>query len=269
MPNEHFLATALKAADAGAREIMRYRKSFKVSVKGRNDLVTNADVASQQAIQQIISSTFPDHLFVGEELGASHEAELAKIADGYVWIVDPLDGTANYVHGLQGYAVSIALCQQGIPLVGVVLDPVSGERFHAVRGCGAFLGEQKLTHSGCGSIADAMIACSFPPAVKRNSPDVIRFGFVLEKAQSMRRLGSAALNLCYVASGRLDAYWATCVNAWDIAAGFLIVNEAGGSIRNLDGGDADLWNPKFIAAASESLNYQIAETIRAADEGIG
>lgn len=252
-PLDHYLTIALRAAEAGAAEVMKFQDVFKVSSKGRNDLVTDADVASQVAIQGVLMSEFPDHLFVGEESGAALQAADAKASSQIAWVVDPIDGTANYVHGLPGFAVSIAAIQHGQPLVGVVLDPIARETFTAIHGRGAALNGRTLATSGCQSIEHAMIACSFPPNVRRESEDVQRFLDVLEKCQSMRRLGSAALNLCYVGAGRLDGYWATCVNAWDVAAGFLVATEAGGTVRALDGSPADLWNPRFIATASDAL----------------
>ncbi len=176
-------------------------------------------------------------------------------------MVDPIDGTANYVHGLQGFAVSIAVVQNGIPIVGVILDPVAQETFTAVIDGGARVNGNLLKASGCNELSEAMIACSFPPNTKHDSVDVRRFGQVLERCQSIRRLGSAALNLCYVAAGRLDGYWATCVNAWDVAAGFLIAKEAGAVILNLQGKPVDIWEPKFIAAASLPLHQELAGII--------
>ncbi len=259
---DHLLQVALQAAAAGASEILRFQDVFKVSNKGRNDLVTDADVASQAAIHNILTTEFPDHLFVGEESGAAKHADEAKESDKIAWVVDPIDGTANYVHGLPGFAVSIAAIYRHEPLVGVVYDPLSRDCFTAIRGRGAKLNEKPIKTSGCTAIDHAMIACSFPPNVRRDSLEVIHFLNVLENCQSMRRLGSAALNLCYVGAGRLDGYWATCVNAWDVAAGFLVAMEAGGVIKGVDGEPTSIWNPRFVAAASEPLYRQISELLQ-------
>jgi myo-inositol-1(or 4)-monophosphatase len=220
---------------------MEWRDRFTAREKSPRDLVTEADVASQVAIQKMLAQEFPSHLFVGEEecSGAGGVASHENFSSEYRWIVDPLDGTANYVHGMPSWAVSIALARRDELLVGTVFDPILDECFSAVRGGGAFLNGRPLHSSGCQHLGQAMIAASFSANIPRGSPEIRRFVEMLHECQSIRRLGSCALNLCYVAAGRLDGYWASAVKSWDAAAGVLIVEEAGGCISNMRGGQLD------------------------------
>lgn len=253
---DRYLETCLKAARAGGAVLLDWAGRFAAREKGPADLVTEADLASQEAVRGILLGTFPDHGFLGEENGASTVGK-----DGYRWIVDPLDGTTNYVHGLSQFAVSIALERHGKPLVGCVYDPKADDCFYAARGRGAFVNEQKLQVSDVRELSQALIAMSFPPRVTRNDINVQDFLNVIERAQAVRRMGSSALNLCYVAAGRLDAYWARDTKAWDVAAGFLIVEEAGGKLTNLAGGAPDLERPQFIAAATAELHAEVARIL--------
>ena len=258
------LEVAIQAARRGADELMQRRLSRQVSEKSPRDLVTDADLASQTAIRQVLSQAFPSHAFVGEEQGAGEPP--AEIRGGQAgapacWIVDPLDGTVNYVHGLAGFAVSIGLLAAGRLQVGVVYDPVADEMFTATAGGGARLNGTALQSSRCDRLSDALLACSFPPGARRDAPEVRQFAVVLERAQSLRRLGSCALNLCYVAAGRLDGYWATSVKSWDVAAGVLIAREAGATVTAVDGSPLDIWNPRFAAAASEPLRRDLVDVL--------
>jgi myo-inositol-1(or 4)-monophosphatase len=261
MPAE-FLPVCLEAAQRAGQVLLDWKSRFQPREKGPKDLVTQADLAAQEAIRECILNSFPDHDFLSEEDAADRKAQgLPPIPDrrsDFRWIVDPLDGTTNYVHRLPGYAVSIAL-QRGTQLeLGVVYDPLAQECFVAERGKGATLNGQPLTTTGCDQLHQALVAISFSPHVTRDSPEITRFVEVLLAAQSVRRMGSAALNLCYVAAGRLDAYLATSVSIWDIAAGALIAQEAQGFVSGLTGGPLNLDRPELIAAASRSLLDQLA-----------
>jgi myo-inositol-1(or 4)-monophosphatase len=261
MPAE-FLAVGLEAAHIAGQVLLDWKDRFQPREKGPKDLVTQADLAAQEAIRECILKSFPDHDFLSEEDAADRRAKgLAPIPDrlsDFRWIVDPLDGTTNYVHRLPGYAVSIAL-QRGDHLeLGVVYDPLAKECYVAERNRGATLNGQRLTTSGCDQLNRALVALSFSPHVSRDSPEIARFVEVLLAAQSVRRMGSAALNLCYVAAGRLDAYLATSVSIWDIAAGVLIAEEAQGTVSGLSGGAVNLDRPELIAAASRPLLDQLA-----------
>ena len=210
--------------------------------------MTEADLASQQAIENFLREKCPDHEFLGEE---DPDLSLLQSAET-LWVVDPLDGTTNYVHGMNAFAVSVALVTRGQPIVGVIYDPVSGECFYASRGGGAWLRNGgspiRLAVSDISEIDHSLIAASFPTTVIPGSAEELRFLDVLRVAQAVRRIGAAALNLAYVAAGRLDAYWATNVKAWDVAAGFLLVEEAGAVLTHLDGSAAQLPDPQFATA---------------------
>lgn len=245
--------------------LMSWRDRFSTREKGPRDLVTEADVAAQQAIESVLLGAFPDHDFLGEESDPARLPKKSNHRSPYRWIVDPLDGTANYVHKLQSFAVSIALEHQGKVILGVVYDPVSGEFFHAQAGGGAYLNDQPLATSGCSSTDLAMVAVSFPPLVQRDSIEIRRFVEALVECQSVRRLGSAALNLAYLAAGRLDAYWATSVKNWDVAAGILLVREAGGVVTHISGSELDLEVPQFLASASVPLHEQMLRLLATAE----
>ncbi len=262
--DQRHLEVAIAAARAGAIELMLRRDSRIVSEKGPKDLVTDADLASQTAIRNVLQPEFPSYAFVGEEAGENDPpaAVLAGKQDAPpCWVVDPLDGTVNFVHRLQNFAVSIGLYAAGKMRLGVIYDPVYNELFTAVDGQGAHCNGQPMASSRCELIEDALIACSFPAGIDRSSPEIGRFVDVLEKCQSLRRLGSCALNMCYVADGRLDGYWATSVSAWDSAAGIVIARESGATISRYDGGLLDDWKPKFCVAGTSGLHRQISELL--------
>ena len=265
-----YLSVCVEAARAGGAVLLDWQHRFKAKEKGPKDLVTEADVAAQEVIRGILLKAFPDHDFLGEEEAADRKAQgLSPIPprrSEFRWIVDPLDGTANYVHRLQNFAVSIGL-ERGTDLIaGCVLDPVSGECFTAAAGAGAHLNGRPIQTSGCGRLEEAMAVVSFSPNVPRGSIEITRFIELLHAAQAVRRLGSAALNLCYVAAGRLDSYWATSVAAWDVAAGILIVREAGGTVTNIRGGPLNIECPEMLASASQPLHAETLELLQRAEQ---
>ncbi len=258
------LETAVAAARAGAAELMARRDNRVVREKAPKDLVTDADLASQTAIRSLLTSAYSGYGFVGEEEGENEPPENVLRGDSDAppcWVVDPLDGTVNFVHRLQSFAVSIGLFATGKMRLGVVYDPVVDELFTAVDGQGAMVGNRKLQVSGCTAIENALVACSFPAGVRGDAPEVTRFVRVLERCRSLRRLGSCALNMCYVADGRLDAYWATNVAAWDSAAGTVIAREAGAQLTAYDGSPLDDWNPRFCVSATEPLHASMIELL--------
>jgi len=259
------LEVCLEAAKLGGEALLHWRDCFQAREKGPRDLVSQAELAAQEAIRDVLCKAFPDHDFLSEEDVAERRSKgqppIPARRSECRWIVDPLDGTTNYVHRLPGYAVSIAL-QRGTEIeLGVVFDPLTEERFVAERGKGAKLNGRPLKTSGCGRIGQALIAVSFSPHVTRDSPEIRRFTEVLLASQSVRRMGSAALNLCYVGAGRLDGYLATSVSIWDVAAGLLIASEAGGAVSALDGSPLDLERPELLAAASKPLLGDLAATV--------
>lgn len=264
---ERFRVVSQLACQVGGQELVRWMGKFNVQKKRPGDYVTQADFASQKAIRDMIRQHFPKHEFVGEENDGQQGAfEHGKLC----WIVDPLDGTKNYIHGLYSFSVSVALVhcddENGDQiLAGTVLDPMLNECFSAGLGFGATLNEQLIQTSQERELADALLVCSFSSRVQSDSPEIKRFLNLLSRTGSIRRLGSAALNLCYLACGRLDAYWASSVHAWDVAAGALILREAGGDVVNLDGSPFELRDPKFLASASSDLRDAILPWLQIPD----
>jgi myo-inositol-1(or 4)-monophosphatase len=255
-----WLETCETAARAGGRELTLLLGRFDTREKTPADLVTDADLASQDAIRHVIAARFPDHAFVGEEQSA---ATIGVESEQLTWIVDPLDGTTNYVHGYPQYSVSVALAQGSQLLAGVVYDPVSDHCFSAARGWGAWCNGARMNTSTTTSVGNALVAVSLPARVRRDSDDLLDFVEAAQLCQAIRRSGSAALNFAYVAKGALDAFWATHIQSWDVAAGVLLVREAGGVVTARDGGDFDLWNPNFLAAASAELHAGILAALGA------
>lgn len=262
--NSRHLAAAIEAARAGAAELMARRDDRRVSEKGPRDLVTDADLASQQAIRQGLSSVYPEYAFVGEEAGENEPP--AAVHHGTAdappcWVVDPLDGTVNYVHGLASFAVSIGLYAAGKMRLGVILDPVADELFTALDGKGAHCNGKPIRVSDTKNLDEALVVGSFRAGIRGNDPEVQRWVRVLERAQSLRRLGSCALNMCYVAAGRLDAYWATSVHAWDTAAGTVIAREAGAILTRDDGAPFDDWNPRLCLSGTRELHQALLSVL--------
>jgi myo-inositol-1(or 4)-monophosphatase len=255
---DDWLSTCEAAARAGGQELLAWQGRFQTRQKGVRDLVTDADLASQDAIRRIITTRFPGHAFVGEEKG--HES-IAPTAEQFTWIVDPLDGTTNYVHGYPNFAVSVAIARGNNVLSGVVYDPLRDQCFAAAAGKGAWCNGSRLKTSDVSAVAEALVAVSLPPHVHRDSADLQDFVEAAQVAQAVRRSGSAALNLAHVASGALDAFWATHIHAWDVAAGVLLIREAGGIITGRNGQPFDLWNPHFLAAAGPQLHGKLLEVL--------
>jgi myo-inositol-1(or 4)-monophosphatase len=232
-----------------------WQDRFAVREKAPADLVTEADLASQRRVREILLGAFPDHGFLGEEGGG--DGRDGRSGTPYRWIVDPLDGTTNYVHGVPIYCVSVALEKSGRIVVATVYNPVTQQCFTAVEGRGAYLNGDRLKTSGVTCLADSLVAVSFGNKADRNSLEVARFVEILPTCQAIRRFGSAALNLCMLAAGRIDVYWATSTHTWDMAAGLLLVQEAGGVITGIDGSPVDLADPRFAAAATEPLHKEL------------
>jgi myo-inositol-1(or 4)-monophosphatase len=238
-----------RAARAGGQTLLDWIGRFGVREKGPSDLVTEADCASQEVVRQILMAACPDFGFVSEE-----SDDISSMSDEYCWIVDPLDGTTNYVHRLPHYAVSVALVHRGIPVAGVVYDPQHDECFSAARGRGAWLNSQPMITSRVQELSQALVAASFSAKVNVGSVEVDQFEAALYSTQAVRRTGSAALNLAYVAAGRFDAFWAVSTKAWDVAAGVLLVTEAGGVVTHWDGSALDLSRPHPLASATQPLH---------------
>ncbi len=264
--SSEILAAATAAARSAGRLLQDLQPQIRPREKAPADLVTDADFASQRAIRSRLTQEFPEYSFIGEEDSAADRAAgSAAIRDGSpCWIVDPLDGTTNYVHGLDNYSVSIALRHRNEMLLGVVYDPVRDQLFSAIKGAGACLNGRALATSSVERLDQALVAASFSAKVPPDSPEVARFVQVLPICQAIRRLGSAALNLCYVGAGFMDGYWATSVKLWDVAAGLLIVQEAGGTVTSIDGRALDWDDPRFLASATPPLHAELLAALRLA-----
>jgi myo-inositol-1(or 4)-monophosphatase len=228
------LDAAVEAARRGAAVLESWRARFSVREKGRADLVTEADLNAQQAIREALLGRFPDHGFLGEEGGKGQ----ARPGPGGppTWIVDPLDGTTNYVHDCPTYCVSIGLEAAGELVLGVVFDPRLDELFTAAAGRGATLNGRPLHTSTTDRLDDALLATGFPPDLRGQERQLDWWRYFSLRTRSLRRTGSTALNLAYVAAGRFDGFWAFDNNAWDVAAGVVLIREAGGLVTALDGG---------------------------------
>ena len=243
-----------EAARVGGAVVTDWIGRIAVQKKGHADMVTQADLASQEAVRETVLRAFPDHGLIGEE---DIPQPPAGNRPEYRWIVDPLDGTTNYVHGVPHYAVSLALEHNGQVLVGAVYDPTSDECFTAAAGQGARLGGQPITTSQVTDLSEALGASGFPNKVLPDSPDLLVFLKAVLHCQSVRRTGCASLNLCYVAAGRFDVCWAYSTKIWDVAAGALIIREAGGAVSSPAGGEFVLEDARLLAAANPTLLAQL------------
>jgi myo-inositol-1(or 4)-monophosphatase len=233
LPNPIFLTTAIEAViHAGDLQMAQFGRGFQIDKKGTIDLVTEVDIAVEQAFRAMIGERFPDHQILAEEMGGA-----AALPPGPCWVFDPIDGTSNYAHGLPIFCASLALEMNGVAEVAAIYDPTRKELFTAERGGGAFLNGQPLRVSAAAQLVDAMLVTGFPYDVHTRVDEIVGlFAAFVGQARAVRRLGSAAIDLCYVAAGRLDGFWETDLHAWDIAAGALIVAEAGGRVTRTDGG---------------------------------
>lgn len=232
-----YLDAAVEAARNGGETLQAWRTHFAVKHKGQFDLLTDADLASQNAVREALRERFPDHSFLGEESPGS--SRLGANAPA-TWIVDPLDGTTNYVHDCPGYCVSVGLWEAGELVVGVVFDASRGELFRAAKGQGAWLGDRQLKVSGVASLDRALVAMESPYGPEARAGNAEDWRILSLASQAARQLGSTALDLAYVAAGRLDAFWGPReTHPWDVAAGAVLVREAGGLVTNSDGAGFD------------------------------
>lgn len=255
-----YFAAAQEAARRGAAALEHWRPRFQVREKGRADLVTDADLASQRAISEYLIGRFPNHGFLGEEEGAAQTRP--GPSDPPTWIVDPLDGTTNYVHDCPLYCVSIGLEVAGEMIVGVVLDPARNELFAAAKGLGAWLGDRRLQTSRTDRLGEALLATGFPPDLRGHEQTLDWWRYYSFHARSLRRTGSTALNMAYVAAGRFDGYWAFDNHVWDVAGAIVLVREAGGVLSNVDGSPYDPYTPDALVS-NGPLHPTLLECFRA------
>jgi myo-inositol-1(or 4)-monophosphatase len=240
--SSHFAETAAQIAREAAAIIEDLRRqSIGYELKGDADLVTAADRASEEHITARLREAFPDHSIVAEE-GNNHAAR-----SGYCWYVDPLDGTTNFAHGFPIYNTTLALEKDGEMIAGVVFDGTRNEMFLAEKGAGAYLNAQRISVSGAARVEDALYATGFPSR-RRHLNINIHFYYQLAMiSHGVRRGGSAAIDLAYVACGRLDGFWEFGLNPWDMAAGKLLIEEAGGFVTDMHGGPHVLSSPHILA----------------------
>lgn len=211
--------------------------------KQQFDFVTEVDHRSEEAIVKLIKARHPDHKILAEESGGQRDES------GYLWIVDPLDGTKNYIHGVPMFAVSVALKQDENLLAGAVLDPVRKELFYAEKGKGAFLNSKPITVSKTQDFSQCLLATGFPFRAKHLTDQYFdAFKELFQQVSDFRRAGAAALDLAYIASGRIDGFWEITLNPWDIAAGALLIEEAGGKVSDLWGGSTHLQRGHIVAS---------------------
>jgi myo-inositol-1(or 4)-monophosphatase len=231
-PSPLFLATAVEAVvRAGEIQMERFGRDIRIEKKGTIDLVTEVDLAVERMFRALVAERFADHHVLAEELDAG-----VSIPAGPCWVFDPLDGTTNYAHGLPIFCSSLALEIDGVAEVAAIFDPNRQELFTAERGGGAFLNGRPMHVSGTSTLVDAMLVTGFPYDIHSRVDEMVGlFGQFLGVARAVRRLGSAAIDLCYVAAGRMDGFWELSLKAWDTSAGALIVGEAGGRVTTLDG----------------------------------
>lgn len=232
------------ALDAGSVLVQKLG-SARVSNKGDIDLVTEADLAAEELIIDRIRSYYPRHSILAEESG---DAVSIGGTSSWKWIIDPLDGTTNYAHGYPCFGVSIGLEHDGVLQVGVIYDPMRNELFAAERGQGTTLNDRSVRVSDVSELSNAMLCTGFPYNV-RERPDFTReFTIFTMNAQAVRRDGSAALDLAYVACGRFDGFWEDGLNPWDIAAGVLLIQEAGGRVSNYQNEPLNIYTKKVVAS---------------------
>lgn len=237
------LEVAMAAArEAGRILAERFHRKRTVAHKGAIDLVTDADTAAEEAILRVIRERFPDHAILAEESGAQGTSDIR-------WIVDPLDGTTNYAHGVPQFAVTIGCEAEGVVDVGVIYDPMRDELFWAVRGEGAFLNGEPIGVSSTARLEDAILCTGFPYWIHENfEKPLALFGAYLRRVQAVRRYGAAAIDLAWLACGRFDGFFELGLEPWDVAAGVLLIEEAGGVVTHLDGSPMRLDGGQILAA---------------------
>jgi myo-inositol-1(or 4)-monophosphatase len=250
------------AREAGAFLMPYFRRRVAIEYKGEADLVTEADRGSEALIRKRVKALWPDHDVLGEEEG------LIDTGSDYRWYVDPLDGTTNFAHSFPMFCVSLGLEHKGIRVAGVVYDPTRDEMFTAAKGGGAFLNGEPIHASKIANLTESLVATGFPSKKRHKNPNIHFYHQITLKTHGIRRAGSAALDLCYVAAGRLDAFWEFNLNPWDTAAGVLIVEEAGGKVSGFDGAPFQI-NSNETLASNGLIHGQLLDEFQAIFAGRG
>ncbi|MFN8553806.1 MAG: inositol monophosphatase family protein [Candidatus Obscuribacterales bacterium] len=255
-------AAAFSAALQAGKYIKERRgKIKKIDYKGAFNIVTDVDKASEKMILEILKADFPDDSYVAEE-GGGHEASKTNRR----WYVDPLDGTTNFTHSYPFFCVSIGMEEAGQMMLGVVCNPIADELFYAERGKGAFLNDEPISVSGIGELNHSLLATGFPPDTGVGQPhnNMVPFTTLTNLSHGVRRDGSAALDLCFVACGRLEGFWEPKLAPWDIAAGSLIVEEAGGRVSDLTDGPLDM-PTGHILATNKLIHAEVVAEMKKLD----
>lgn len=259
MANLHPMVTiAVKAARRAGRVISRGAQNLDgltIRHKSLNDLVSDVDRAAEDAIIETVRASYPDHAILAEETGASGESD-------YLWIIDPLDGTTNFLHGFEQYAVSIGIAHKGVLTHAVIYDPCRNDLFTATRGRGAYLNDRRLRVSKRDKLIDGLIGTGFPFRMFAHLDTyTAMLKDLMQKTAGIRRAGAAALDLAYVAAGRLDGFFEIGLAPWDMAAGALLITEAGGIVGDFDGGDGFLKSGRVVAG-SPKIHEQLLATLK-------
>jgi myo-inositol-1(or 4)-monophosphatase len=261
---EGYAREAAKAArEAGEILRDRFGQPHDVRFKGTIDLVTEADQAAEDLIADRLRTLCPEHDLLCEEGSVG-----AAVGSAYRWVVDPLDGTTNFAHGLPTFAVSIALEDEGVPVVGVVYDPMRDELFVARKGAGATLNEAAIHVSAVDRLIASILVTGFSYDFARRAQQAEVWRDFLTRVQAIRQTGSAALNLCYIAAGRLDGYWERGISPWDVAAGAVMVTEAGGTVTDMRGGEFRS-EDREILASNGILHGELLGVIAAHEGALG
>jgi myo-inositol-1(or 4)-monophosphatase len=257
--NPLFLATAIEAVvAAGSHQIAKFGTGVRVDKKGAIDLVTEVDVEIERRFRALVAERFADHDVLAEELGA----EGARGAR-HRWVFDPIDGTTNFAHGVPIFCASLALEIDGEAAVAAVYDPNRKELFTAEAGVGSWLNGQRLQASTNATVLESMLVTGFPYSVHQEADEFLKvFGRVLRQARAVRRLGSAAIDICWVAAGRMDGFWEASLKPWDTRAAALILEEAGGKVSGMDG---EKWIPDdgHILATNGLIHDEVLRILRA------
>jgi myo-inositol-1(or 4)-monophosphatase len=254
------ITIAKRAALGAGKVILRHLERLDritISEKQRNDFVSEADLQAEQEIIGILRKIYPNHSILAEETGLEVGAD-----NEYEWIIDPLDGTTNFIHGFPHFAVSIAFRHKSRLEAGVIYDPIRQELFTTSRGEGAHLNERRIRVRNVGGLGSALLGTGFPVRYPHHLPAYLNmFGSLITQCLEMRRAGSAALDLAYVASGRLDGFWEIGLKQWDMAAGVLLIQEAGGLVGDFGGG-GEFFKTGNIVAGSPKVFKALLQTIR-------
>jgi myo-inositol-1(or 4)-monophosphatase len=243
---DQLLDLARRAAQAGARPLRElFRMEVRVEIKGRaGNLVTEADHAAEEAVLELLAAETPDYAVLAEESGRRSGS------GDFEWCVDPLDGTTNFAHGFPFFGTSVGLTWRGQPLIGAFAMPAMEQVFWAAPGQGAWCNGERLQVSGCSRVADALLATGFAyDRIERRDNNYAEFAWFTHRSHGVRRAGAAAADLAYVAAGRLDGYWERGLSPWDLAAGVVLVEQAGGVVTAYDGGPMDLNRGRVVACA--------------------